>query len=83
MTYIPATPGVGGVSSRCHVSEAGVSKLRRPTPQFWPRGGHQLFMVAMLWYGVHSLHTATAETLVVDVGHLKDGLGSGRFTVHT
>ncbi|KAK7088690.1 hypothetical protein V1264_022582 [Littorina saxatilis] len=58
------------------LSEAGVVKLRRPTPEFWPRGSSQLFVGIVLWYGVQSLHSAQAETLVVDVGHWTDGLGS-------
>ncbi|KAL8575811.1 hypothetical protein ACOMHN_014816 [Nucella lapillus] len=56
------------------LSEAGVVKLRRQVPEFWPKGGQQLLVGAVVWHGVHSLHTAQAETLLVDFGHVRNGL---------
>ncbi|KAK7499057.1 hypothetical protein BaRGS_00009604, partial [Batillaria attramentaria] len=60
------------------LSEAGVVKLRRPVPPFWPRTvQHQLLLAGgVAWHGVQALHTADMETRLVDIGHVTDGLHS-------
>ncbi|XP_048251805.1 equilibrative nucleobase transporter 1-like [Haliotis rufescens] len=49
------------------MSEAGISRFRRPQPQFSPVLVQSLYIWSVVWYGVHHLQTAMFESRFIDL----------------
>ncbi|XP_067671820.1 equilibrative nucleobase transporter 1-like [Haliotis asinina] len=49
------------------MSEAGISRFRRPQPQFSPVLVQSLYIWSVVWYGVHHLQIAMFESRFIDL----------------